>query len=422
MESQKSGISSRNIVGGSIGSVLEWYDFAVYGFLAPTIGQAFFPAGDPLVSLLSAFGVFAAGYAARPIGGFLFGWIGDKLGRKAVLSYAIIAMGASTCAIGFLPTYDDIGRAAPIMLIVLRVAQGLSMGGEFPGAMVFLVEHAPPERRGFYASWVPFGSFSGILLGSAVAAVTNGVLGAEEMHDWGWRVPFLLSAAIAVTGIVLRHKIDETPAMRNLKASTEPVLLAVFRNHWRAIIRIAALALLTAIGFNMFYVFAVSDLTTAMHVPAARALDISTLGLFAMLIVMSPAAMLSDRIGRKPVLLFTGIGLAVVALPAWWLMHHSASLAIAIGLVTFSLFYGAYASQISSAAPEMLPAEVRVSGTAIGYNLTMGFLGGTTPLVSTYLVLRTGSEYGPVWYFILAAVPALIAVATMKETAGKPLI
>lgn len=415
------GSMHRNILGGSIGSVLEWYDFAVYGYLAPIIGQAFFPAGDPLVSLLAAFGVFAAGYAARPIGGVLFGWLGDRLGRKPVLSVSVTAMGVTSFAIGLLPSYADIGAAAPAMLVALRIVQGLCVGGEFPGAMVFLAEHAPLERRGFYASWAQSGSFFGILLGSGVAALANGVFGAETMHAWGWRAPFLLSAAIAVTGVVLRRRINETPAMRMIEATAEPAPIVVFRKHWPAVIRIFALTMMATIGFGMMFVYAASYLSTRLHVPAARALEINTISLFALVAAIAPAAMLSDRIGRKPVLLLGGIGLALSAWPAWWLMHHPSPLAIASGQLIFAVFYGIYVSQMPVVAPEMLPAEVRVSGTAIGYNLCIGTLGGTTPLVATYLTARTGDDFAPVYYYLIAAVPTLIAVATMKETAGKPL-
>lgn len=347
--------------------------------------------------------------------------MGDRLGRKPVLSISVTAMGVSSFAIGLLPTYAEISAAAPAMLVALRIAQGLCVGGAFPGAMVFLAEHAPPERRGFYASWAQSGTFFGILLGSGAAALANGVFGAETMHAWGWRAPFLLSAAIAIAGVVLRRRINETPAMRTIEATAKPAPIVVFQKHWRAVIRIFALTMMATNGFGMMFVYAASYLATRLHVSAARALEINTISLFAMVAVMAPAAMLSDRIGRKPVLLFGGIGLALSVWPAWWLMHHPATLAIASGQLIFAVFYGVYVSQMPAVAPEMLPAEVRVSGTAIGYNLCMGTLGGTTPLVATYLTSRTGDDFAPVYYYLTAAVPALIAVATMKETARKPL-
>ncbi len=411
----------RNLAGGSIGSVMDWYDFAVYGYLATIVGKAFFPAGDPAVSQMAAFGVFAGGYAARPVGGALFGWLGDRFGRKPVLSISIIAMGVSTFAIGLLPTYAQIGVAAPVLLIVLRIAQGLCVGGEFPGAMVFLSEHAPSARRGFYASWAQAGTFLGVMLGSGAAALANGVFGAEAMDAWGWRAPFLLSAVIAVAGFIVRRRIDETPVAETMERAAEPAPILVFRKHWRAMIRIFALTMLATIGFALMFVYAASFLTNRLNVPAARALEINTIGLFVMLSVMAPAAILSDRIGRKPVLLLGGVGLALFVWPAWWLMHQPSILAIGAGFVIFAVFYGIYVSQMPSVAPEMLPASVRVSGTAIGYNLCIGTFGGTTPLVATFLITRTGDDFAPVYYYLVAAVLALISVATMKETAGKPL-
>lgn len=192
----------RTVLAGAIGNVLEWYDFAIYGYFAPIIGTLFFPADDPLASLLAAFGVFAVGYAARPLGGAAFGHIGDKIGRKPALILSVMMMGAATSAIGLLPDHAEIGTTAALLLVALRIAQGLSVGGEYPGSIVFLAEHAPPERRGYLASWPMFGSVGGFLLGSGLGALVSSMLDDAAMHAWGWRIPFLLGALIATGGVV----------------------------------------------------------------------------------------------------------------------------------------------------------------------------------------------------------------------------
>src|SRR5215831_16038973 len=212
-------VARRNVIAGAVGSVLEWYDFAVYGYLAPIIGRLFFPAGDPVASLLAAFGVFAIGFAARPLGGALFGYIGDEVGRKPALLISIVTMGVATFAIGAMPTHDQIGVAAAFALVVCRVAEGLSVGGEYTGAIILLGEHAPPDRRASYAVWPELGCIVGFLLGSGVGAATSTLLGSERMLAWGWRVPFLLGGVIAVWGIAFRRHLTESPALEAARES-----------------------------------------------------------------------------------------------------------------------------------------------------------------------------------------------------------
>src|SRR5262249_42915243 len=203
----------QNVVAGAVGSVLEWYDFAIYGYLAPIIGNLFFPANDPVASLLAAFGVFAIGFAARPVGGLIFGYIGDKIGRKPALMISVLAMGVATCAIGAMPTHMRIGAAAAFALVVLRIIEGLSVGGEFTGAIILLGEHAPAGRRARYAVWPELGCIVGFLLGSGIGAVTTTLLGPDRMETWGWRVPFLLGGGVAGGGGAVRRQVTEAPVL-----------------------------------------------------------------------------------------------------------------------------------------------------------------------------------------------------------------
>jgi MFS transporter, MHS family, proline/betaine transporter len=406
---------------GAIGSLLEWYDFSVYGFLAPILGSRFFPADDQVASLLAAFGVFAIGYAARPLGGAVFGHIGDKFGRKPAMIISAIMMGLATLAIGLLPDHTQIGTAAALLLVALRILQGLSVGGEFTASVVMLAEHAPDDRRGFVASWAEIGGIVGMLVGSGVGALTSSVLGEAEMHAWGWRIPFLLGAAIAVFGVVLRRQITESPALGHVERSAGSPVMIALRDHWRPILRMVSLLLMQGIGFYMVFVYAASYLTAQMHFTTARALDINTLALLAMLAGAPAAAIASDRIGRKPILYFVVVATGILAWPLWWLMHHQSFALILAGQLGFGVLMGLAFGVTPATMIEMLPAEVRCSGVAIGYNLCFGLFGGTTPLIATYLIARTADDFAPAYYLMAVTLVSFIALLGLPETARKPL-
>ena len=302
MSPSESSAARRNVLAGTVGSVLEWYDFALYGYLAPIIGTLFFPANDPVASLLAAFGVFAIGFAARPVGGVVFGLIGDRIGRKPALIISVVMMGVATFAIGVMPDHAQIGASAALVLVILRILEGLSVGGEYTGSIILLAEHAPPERRGYFAVWPELGCLVGFLLGSGIGALTSSALGPERMLAWGWRVPFLLGGVIAVGGIAFRRQMTESPALsRAAQRTGVPAVVAIAR-HWRAILRLIGVMLMQSVGFYLMFIYAASYLTERMHVSTARALDINTLSLLVMLVLVVPSASLSDRVGRKPVL------------------------------------------------------------------------------------------------------------------------
>jgi MFS transporter, MHS family, proline/betaine transporter len=411
----------RTGLAGATGSLLEWYDFTVYGFLAPILGKLFFPADDQVASLLAAFGVFAIGYAARPVGGAIFGHIGDKFGRKPAMIASAMMMGLATLGIGLLPDHAQIGTAAAVLLVVFRVLQGLSVGGEFTDSVVMLAEQAPDDRRGFVASWAEMGGIVGMLLGSGIGAVTSNVIGEAEMQAWGWRIPFLLGAVIAVFSVILRRQITESPALEHVeRAAGSPVVVAL-RHYWRPILRMVCLLLMQGIGFYMVFVYAASYLTDQMHFTTARALDINTLALLAMLVGAPAAAIASDHIGRKPVLYFVVVATFVLAWPLWALMHHQSFALILCGQIGFGALMGLAFGVTPATMIEMLPTEVRCSGVAIGYNLCFGMFGGTTPLIATYLVARTADDFTPAYYLMAVTLVSFIVLLGLPETARKPL-
>ncbi|WP_170766416.1 MFS transporter [Ruegeria lacuscaerulensis] len=410
-----------NLTAATVGNVLEWYDFAIYGFLAAIIGKHFFPADDPTASLLASFGVFALGFLARPLGGILFGHIGDKIGRKTSMLISISLMGGGTFAIGILPDASRIGDAAPLLLVAVRVVQGLSMGGEYTGSAVYLAESAPDEHRGFIGCWPQVGCLLGVLLGSGCAALTSTIVGEAAMQLWGWRVPFLLGGLIAVWGLLMRRQMEEPSVLDASERVSGSPLIVVMRNHWRPVLRLVCLLLVTSIGYYMQFVYAASFLSEKMHISTAKSMDINTLAIFTMLVVTLPAGWLADRLGRKPMLAFVAIGSMIFAWPLWWLIHHQSFVLILIGQCGFGVLYGVGFAVIMPTMVEMFPASVRCSGTAIGFNLCLGLFGGTTPLVVTYLVSRTSNDFVPAYVLMVAGVLSLFALYRLPENRGKPL-
>jgi MHS family proline/betaine transporter-like MFS transporter len=410
----------RNAIAGAVGSVLEWYDFAIYGYLAPIIGALFFPGDDPIASLLAAFGVFAIGFAARPVGGAILGYVGDKLGRKPALMISVLTMGAASFAIGVMPTHASIGANAALALIVLRIAEGLSVGGEFTGAIILLGEHAPPERRAYYAVWPELGCIMGFLLGSGVGALTSTLLGPERMAAWGWRVPFILGGAIAVWGLLYRRHMTESPAIEAaLREATRPASLPLLAAHWRTLVRLVAVLLMTSIGFYTMFIYAASYLTERMHVSTAHALDVNTGSLLVMLVVAAPAAILSDRIGRKPLIYVGIIGAFVLAWPLWWLMHQPRLAVIFVGQAGFAALFAIGFGGVPAMMSELLPPEIRCTGIGIAYNVALGIFGGSAPLVATYLVARTADDFAPAYYLMAVSVISFIALLGLPETAAR---
>lgn len=404
---------------GAVGNVMEWFDFAIYGYMAPFLSQLFFPSDDPLTSLLAVYGAFAAGYVARPLGGIVFGHLGDTLGRKFVMVVSVSAMGIGTIAIGLLPTYEQIGPLAAVLLVLLRVLQGLSVGGEYTGSAVFVAEQAPPDRRGLLTSFVVAGATAGFLLGSGVCALLTNIYTDAEMGHIIWRVPFISGVLIVAVGLLIRRSLEVVETAEDEDdLGTSPVLYA-FRHHWRDMLRVSAMALGAGSGFYILFVFAISYLTDRMHITTANAMDINTLCMIVLVIVPILAAALSDRIGRKPVLLTATVLLIVCAWPLWALMHHQDLTLVLLGQMGFALLMGAILGVNPVTMAEVVPHRVRVSVMSVGYNIPLAVFGGTAPAVATYLIERTGDDFAPVYYLMALASVSLVAVIMLPETSRR---
>jgi MHS family proline/betaine transporter-like MFS transporter len=405
--------TARVIGAGVIGNLLEWYDFAIYGFFAAQIGRTFFPAEDKVAQILAAFGIFAIGYIMRPLGGVVTGYIGDRLGRRAALTFSVAAMAIPTFLVGILPGYQTLGVMAPVLLTALRVIQGLSVGGEYTTAMVFLVERAPPGRRGLLGSICACGADGGILLGSATGTVLAASMSAEALAEWGWRVPFILGLFVGLAGFVLRRGIEETPLVTTERP---PPLATTLQEHLPLLLRLCGLSVFIAVGFYLMFLYIATWLQTADGIAPEHALAINTISILALIPVCLFAGWLSDRIGRRTTMLIASVAAIVGSLPLFWLLHHPSTTLILIGQAGFVLIVGFYAGTLPSALVEAAPHRVRCTAVAIGYNIPLGIVGGLTPMAATWLVARTGDDLSPAYMMMAAAAVSTIALLFVPET------
>ncbi|HYX03168.1 MAG TPA: MFS transporter [Reyranella sp.] len=402
----------RIIAAGAIGNVLEWYDFAVYGYFAAAIGRAFFPQQDPVAQVLAAFGIFAVGFLMRPLGGAVIGYIGDRFGRRTALTVSVAAMAVPTFLVGALPGYQTLGVAAPILLTLLRMVQGLSVGGEYTTSIVFMIEHAPADRRGVIGAVACCGAVGGILLGSATGAALAAAMSEQALEAWGWRIPFLVGLVVGLAGFVLRRGLSEEAPR---KAGRSPLVETV-RNQGPVLLRFAALSAFNALGFYLMFVYIVSWLQFVDGIAPAKALEINTLSMALLLPLMVVMGWLSDRIGRRPVMLGATAFATVAAWPLFWLMHHRDPTLMLLGQSGFVLAIGAFIGTQPVIMVEAVPSQVRCTTIALGYNVTVGIVGGLSPLVATWLVQRTGNDYSPAFMIMAAAAVSFLAVLSFKET------
>ncbi|MDF3033899.1 MAG: hypothetical protein K0R76_853 [Alphaproteobacteria bacterium] len=421
---QEGNYIKRVILSCMIGNALEWYDFALYGYFATIIGQLFFPQFSTVASLMATFGVFAAGFIMRPLGGIIFGHIGDKISRKSALLWSIYLMAIPTTLIGLLPTYEQIGWLAPFLLTLIRLTQGLSMGGEFTGSMIFVVENAQQRNRGLYGSWVVFSLLIGILAGSAIATSTCYFLSKEQLMDWGWRIPFLLSVTGGVIGSMMRRTIHEpeqfTNAKRHHKEHASP-LVELFKNHFKTIAYVVALELSLSIGFYLIVTFIGNFLTAFLNMDMLTSLAMTTLSMVAMGISILVSGWISDKIGRKPVLISSALAFTFLAYPLFVLLEGGWTTAL-FANICLSFIMGVFFAPIPATLVELFPLTVRYSGLSISHSLSMAIFGGTAPFVATGLIHLTNNNASPALYLALGSFISAIALFFMKDRYKEKLV
>ena len=414
----------RAVRGAAIGNTVEWFDFAIYGFLATYIAEKFFPSGDETAALLNTFAIFAAAFFMRPLGGFFFGPLGDRVGRQKVLALVILLMSGSTFAIGLVPSYDTIGVFAPLLLLFLRCLQGFSAGGEYGSGACFLAEYASDKHRGFVVSFLVWSVVVGFLLGSLTVTGLETVLSEGAMDSYGWRIPFLIAGVLGAVGLYIRLRLGDTPEFEALRdegeVASSPLKEAVTTS-WRPILQIAGLVVIHNVGFYIVFTFLPSYFTKTLGFTKTDAFVSITVASLVALILIPPLGALTDRIGRKPLLIVGSLAFAVFAYPLF-LMLNAGSLAVAIAAhAGLAAIESVFVCASLAAGAELFATRVRSSGYSIGYNVSVALFGGTAPYVATWLVARTGNDLAPAYYVIVAALVTLITVLTMRETARQPL-
>jgi MHS family proline/betaine transporter-like MFS transporter len=406
------------ILVGLIGNVMEWYDFAVYGYFAGILGQQFFPASDPSVSLIASFGAFAAGFLMRPLGGLLFGRIGDALGRQAAMSLSVLAMAVPTVLMAFVPTYAQIGIAAPILLVLLRIIQGLSVGGEYTSSLIYLAENGPSHRKAFTAIWGSWGAVLGMLLGSAIGLATASLLGTEALEQWGWRIPFAVGGIVALVGWWIRRRL---PADVPNAPSKSPIreVLTNYRPHMLRIV-------LVNIGFGVAYytvfVYAVTYIRNIDHFTETVALELNTLSMGVLLVALPLAAWVADRFGHRRMVTYSFILLVALAIPLFSAIHSNLPEQVLIAEMIFAVLVAFTSGGMVALNVQLLPDSIRCTGLALAYNVAHGLFGGTTPLVAAWLLKTSDNPIAPAYWLLGALVlSTLTMVFWIRERHLHPL-
>jgi len=416
------GKQKKVVLAGAIGSILEWYDFTIYAFFVPIIAKQFFPNEDPFISLLATFGVFAVGFLVRPLGAVLFGYIGDKAGRKKALLISMMMMSFPTVFIGLLPTYDMIGISAPLLLVSLRIIQGLAVSGELTTTTVFLIEHADPHRRGIAGSLAMAGATMGMVLSSIFATTISQLVTESQLALWGFRIPFLVGGLIGIVGFIIRLRTVEPVVFEEVrKHQKKEPLLSAMKNHlsslsYRKLFQCILLTSMMATSNYFLIAYFNTFLIQNQGLPLRAVMVVNTIALIVQLTMTILMGRLSDFIGRKRVLSIGILSLFVLAYPVFWLLtQHDIYLAL-LGEVVFAGGVAGLTGVIPTTLAEMYDTYHRNMGISISYNISLALFGGTAPLIAMSLVAMTNSVYAPVWYLMSVAFIALVALFTIKET------
>jgi len=408
----------RHVLAGTVGNILEWYDFAIYGFLAPVISPLFFPDDNDVTGLIKTYGVFAAGYLMRPIGGVIFGHIGDRMGRKKALQLSIAMMAIPTVLVGLLPVYTQIGTWAAVLLIVLRLLQGISVGGELIGSMSYLVETAPANRRGWQGSWSVCGGVAGILLGSLVATLLTNALSQSTLNTWGWRLPFLFGVVIFAAGSWLRRTLIESPdfvADQDTAQAHGTPLAAVLRDMPLRVLHMSANILLFATSFYTLFVWMPTYLTTIVDRPVKHALLVNTIAMSLLLVWIPASGRLSDTFGRTRVILSVTAILGFAVYPLFLFVDHGSTWIALLVQVVFSILVGCIQGPLPAFLVESFPARNRYTAIGLSYNITLAVFGGTAPLVCTWLISATDNLASPAIYLATLAAISFVSMLLFKQ-------
>ena len=403
----------KTIFAGAIGNAIEFYDFIIYAYLAVYFAYYFFPSHDPVAALIASYGAFATGMIMRPVGGLLLGRIGDRIGRKMALQVTVASIAIPTLIIGLLPTYETIGLLAPILLFILRMLQGLAVGGEYTASIVFLIEHSPPKHRGFIGSFSPMGAFGGLLLGTAVCFICLLVLGKDQMADWGWRLPFILSVTLMIIGIYARRSLSESPISTSIR-SKSPVN-EVFIHHWRSMVSICLANTSTGIVSFVGFMYAVQWMVIEAGVSSNLALLINLAGLAMVALMSLLGGYFGDCFDRIQIARLGAFILLIGAWPAFKLFQSGDALLMLLGSAILAIGQGFFVGPLSSAMANLLPPQVRVTGISFAYSLSVGIFGGIAPMLTEYLLSRKHLLMAPAIIIMAGALISLLTLLLRPE-------
>jgi MHS family alpha-ketoglutarate permease-like MFS transporter len=407
----------RALVAGSIGNAVEFIDWAVYTTFSSVFAHHFFPPGNDSAALLSTLAIFAVGFVVRPIGAAIMGSYADRHGRQKGLVLTIGLMAAATFVIGVSPSYAQVGLAAPIILVIARMAQGFAAGGEFGSASAFLVESAEPGRRAFAGSWQQVSVGAGILIASGMGAIVTSALPRHAVDSWGWRLAFVVASLFGLAGLWLRRSVEETASFRHVRGDRRNVLMTMLRQHPKAALRVFGLNIAGVVLYNMWLTYLPTYAAVSTHIPLNQALLANVIGLVTFIVLLPFAGMLSDRIGRKPTMVAFAGGFLLLAWPAFRLLDGDFRLLLLVQVAGLVLLLG-YSANVAAVMAEQFPPEVRATGIGLPYALSVAVFGGTVPYLTTWLTTHGLGTW--VWlYCAIAAAIGLVVYLTMPETKDK---
>ncbi|PLS16992.1 MFS transporter [Bacillus sp. M6-12] len=420
-------VAKKSMIGTSVGNAMEWFDFGIYSFLAVTMGKVFFPDIDPSFQLIYAFATFAVAFIARPIGGMFFGMMGDRIGRKKVLALTMILMAAATLSIGLIPGFAAIGIAAQILLLLARLVQGFSTGGEYAGAMTYIAETTPDKKRTFMASGLEVGTLVGFIAGAGLVTALTYLLGKEAMVEWGWRIPFFIAAPLGLIGFYFRNHLGETPAFEAMNQAIDEgnqrtSFKEIFAEHWRALLICTAIVIFYNVMSYTVLTYMPSYLSEELGYGEQKGLLLIVIVMIAMIPLVMAMGYWSDRIGRNRILKGALIGAIVLSIPAFMLVRSGNIYGAFFGLLILGALLSALQGSLPATLPSLFFTRVRYGALAITYNTATSLFGGTTPLIVAWLVSATGNKMLPAYYLMAMCTFGLVIVTLfVKETAGKSL-
>ena len=410
----------RTALAGLIGNVLEWFDFAVYGYFASDIGHQFFPQSSVAAQQLLAFGVFALGFGVRPVGSLVLGMVGDRIGRRALLTLSIALMGGATLMLGLLPTYEQIGVAAPLLLMLMRMIQGFSLGGEFTGSMVYTTEQAAPAMRGLISSSTAAGTTIGFILGSASAWIVNAALTTAQVQSWGWRIPFIASISLCIVGYFLRRGISETPEGVKAAAMRPPLIPSVVAD-WLPIVRTFGIVAMTNAAYYLTFTYVVERRKAIMGEGGEAFLGATVLTLFVVLFSKPLGGWLSDHTGRRRLMMtLTVVTMGLIYFALRFMMFGTPAQFLG-GQAMMAVPLGMALGLQGAMVVEIFPLRTRVTSMSFAYSITLALAGGTAPLVASWLIETTGNLLMPAYYIMLYGAIGLALMWPMRETNALPL-